>query len=81
MGSHGNHEGLTDRLEIGLDISHGAVQRKNSRDIQSGCTLEVGEAAHCLGQASGPGVRVVFCGHVHHRHRLTCSGAEGRGRR
>src|SRR5215216_3396179 len=39
VGSHWHSEGLTDRLEIGIDVADGAVKRKDSGHIQSGGLL------------------------------------------
>src|SRR3954447_23640791 len=76
VGTHRNHEGLTDGLEIRIDIADGAVQRQDGGDVEACRTLKVGQPAHRFRQATGARIRVVLCRHMHHRHRLTSGRAE-----
>ena len=76
--AHRDHEGLAHRLEVGIDIADGAVERENGRDVQPGGALEVGQTAHRFGQATDPGIGVVLRRHVDDGDRLASGGTERR---
>jgi len=74
----GHEKGWTDRLEIRLDVAHGAIERQKRDDVESGRLLECGEAGYRLGEPSGPGIRGVFRGDMDDRDRLTAGPHERR---
>jgi len=64
VGAHRYHEGLPNRLQIGIHVADGAIERQDYSYVQAGRPLKVGQAAHCLGQPSGPGIWVILCRYV-----------------
>jgi len=49
VGAHVDQERLTNRFEIRISVSDGSVERENSSDIETGSSLEVGEATDRFG--------------------------------
>jgi len=49
VGTHVDQEWLTNRLEVGISVPDGSIERQNSSDIETGSSLEVGQTTDSFG--------------------------------
>ena len=78
--AHRHQERRADRLEIGLDVADGAVERQDRQHVEAGGLLKGGEAVHGLREPAGPGKGKVLRRDVDDRDGLaTRAGQRGSG--